>query len=196
MAKKKGRERAVRNSHRKFAKKARVHALLQHRENALPAAMIANRLADDTGKDSPFKAVKADLQTFFDNNPSFDFNTTPVDLYLQEDRDQKLKGVAAPAALRAQLKALQRVFHVIPRYDQIRTLLADDLHSAVAIIHVGEQRFVERYADSLGGLSKALDIYRRAEQIHAIAMSSSADLCDCVHCRSLYNPATALGPKS
>lgn len=141
--------------------------------NISPTAKIASHLANDTGVDSPFKKLRADLQTFFGNNPSFDFKTTPVDLYLREDRDEKLKGVAAPAALQVQLKTLQRIFNITPRYEEIRTLLANDLHSAVAIVRVEERTFVGRYAHSLGGMSKALDVYRKAEKVHAIEQSSS-----------------------
>lgn len=145
--------------------------LNQHIEDVLPTAVIAGRLKKDTGDDSPFKSARADLKTFFDNNPSFEFRTTPVDLYLSEGREQKLEDVTDPAAFMAQLKSMQRVFNITPRYPEMRALCVDDLHSALAMVHVGERRFTEKYAEPLGGPGKALEVYRKAEHVHATALN-------------------------
>ena len=142
-------------------------------ENLLPTAVIASRLEKDTADDSPFKSVQPDLKTFFDNNASFEFGATPVELYLREGRDQKLSNVTDPEALLVQLKNLERVFKITPapRYPKIRALLSDDLHSALAMVHVGERRFTEKYAEPLGGPSQALEVYRKAEHVHATALN-------------------------
>lgn len=139
-------------------------------ENALPTAVVASRLDKDSDEDSPFKTVKDDLKTFFDNNPSFELGATPVEMYLAEGRDAKLSNVADSLAMVAHLKNLQRVFKITPRYPEIRALLADDLHSAGAMVAVGERRFVEKYAAPLGGPGKALETYRKAERVHATAL--------------------------
>jgi Tc toxin complex TcA C-terminal TcB-binding domain/Neuraminidase-like domain/Putative peptidoglycan binding domain len=144
-------------------------ALGKYIEKALPTAVIASRLEKDP--DSPLKSAQVDLKTFFDNNPSFEFKTFPVALYLSEGREEKLTDVSDPAALAVQLKRMGRVFNVVPRYPEMRALLADDLHSAQAIIGVGQRRFKEKYADSLGGPTKALEVFRTAEHVHATALN-------------------------
>jgi hypothetical protein len=144
-------------------------ALSRYIENALPTAVIASRLEKDT--DSPLKSAQVDLKTFFDNNPAFEFKTSPVATYLSKGRAQKLSDVGDSAALIEQLKRMGRVFNVIPRYPEMRALLADDLHSAQAIIAVGQRRFTEKYADPLGGPTKALEVFRAAEHVHATALN-------------------------
>ena len=148
-----------------------AETLYRHVEEAVPTLVIANRAAKDSGRDSPFKEVGADLQTFFARNPAFDFRTSPVDAYLRDGREEKLKDVADPRALTAVVRKVGRVFKVAPRYDDIRTLLADDLHSALSIVRVGERTFTERYEDPLGGKARARDIYLRAKQVHTLALT-------------------------
>ncbi len=145
--------------------------LNQHIENVLPTAVIASRLEKDTGDDSPFKSAHADLKTFFDNNPSFEFKGTPVDLYLSEGCEKKFANVTDPAGLKAQLKSMERVFNNTRRYQEMRALLADDLHSATAIVHVGERKFIEKYKEALGDETRAIEVYRKAEHVYATALN-------------------------
>ena len=146
-------------------------SLLQYVETVLPTAVVAARLATDTADDNPFAEVQADLTTFFDANPVFQLGTVPLEVYLSEDRDRKLDGVDDPEALLVQIKNLDRLSRITPRYPEMRALLADDLHSAFAIVNLGERRFVERYAEPLGGGDKALDTFRKAEQVHGAAFN-------------------------
>ena len=144
-----------------------ARTLNQYIETTFPTAVISNRLQRDDSNESPFKETKADLLVFFGNNPEFSFATTPPDLYLSDAAGEKLRGIEQPEALRAQLKSMQRVFNITPRFPEIRILLADDLHSATAIVGIGEGRFTNKYAELLGGKSKALEAYRKAEHVHA-----------------------------
>ena len=146
-------------------------ALNQYIENVLPTTVIASRLEKDIGEDSPFKSTQTDLKTFFANNPSFEFGVTPVDLYLSEGHAQKLLKVNDPTALMAQLKGMGRIFNITRRYPEMRALLADDLHSAQAIVRVGQRRFTEKYALPLGGPTKALGVYSKAKHVHATALN-------------------------
>ncbi len=146
-------------------------ALNQTVENLLPTAVIASRLERDSADDSPFKSAQPDLKTFFDNNPLFEFGTAPVEFYLRDKPESKLTKVADPAALLAQLKSMQRVFKITPRFSEIRALLADDLHSASAILNVGKRRFTEKYAEPLGSKGNALDVFKKAEHVHATALN-------------------------
>ncbi|HEU4932652.1 MAG TPA: neuraminidase-like domain-containing protein, partial [Pyrinomonadaceae bacterium] len=140
-------------------------------ENALPTPVIAGRVDKDTAPDSPFNPVRADLKTFFEHNPSYEFREIPIDVYLSTDRDEKLEGVQNAVALVAELRNMQRLFNVTPRYTEIRSFRKDDLHSAFSMVKVGERRFVERYSAALGGEANALETYRKAKQTHATAMN-------------------------
>lgn len=146
-------------------------SLLHYVEQAIPTAVLAERLASDTTDDNPLAPAQADLTTFFGNNPTFQLGTGPVELYLSEDRDQKLAGVTDPEALLVHLRNLGRVSRITPRYPEIRALLEDDLHSAFGIVQLGERRFVERYAEPLGGGDKAGDAFRKAEEVHGAAFN-------------------------
>ncbi len=144
-------------------------ALNAYMENALPTPVIAGRVDKDTSGDSPFNPVRADLKTFFTKNKSYEFRETPIDLFLNNGVD--LSGVVNPTALVAELKNMQRLFNVTPRYTEIRSLRKDGLHSAFSMVKVGERRFVEKYATVLGGEAVALETYRKAKQTHATALN-------------------------
>src|SRR5215213_586616 len=148
-------------------------ALNAYMETALPTPVIAGRFASDTAGDSPFNPVRADLQKFFNNpvNKFYEFRETPIDVYLSTGRDTKLAGVSNPVALIAELKNMQRLFNVAPRYAEIRSFRKDDLHSAFSMVKVGERRFVEKYASVLGGETVAIETYRKAKQTHATALN-------------------------
>ncbi|HKG46484.1 MAG TPA: neuraminidase-like domain-containing protein, partial [Pyrinomonadaceae bacterium] len=146
-------------------------ALNAYMEKALPTPVIAARVDKDTAGDNPFNPVKADLRTFFTNNPLYEFKRTPIDSYLSEGRDEKLRGVVNQPALIAELKNMQRLFNIAPRYAEMRSLRKDDVHSALSMVKLGERRFTEKYAATLGGEDKAHEAYRKAQQRHATAMN-------------------------
>lgn len=146
-------------------------ALNKYMEKALPTPVVVGRAVADVATDNPFKAVKTDLTTFFNKNRFYEFGQTPIDVYLSEGRDEKLSGVVNPQALIAELKNMQRLFNITPRYAEIRSLRKDALHSAVSMVKVGERRFVEKYSAPLGGSTQALEAYRKAKQTHAAALN-------------------------
>lgn len=146
-------------------------ALNTYMENALPTPVVAGRFVADVAGDSPFNPVRTDLQTFFNNNKFYEFREVPIDVYLSTDRATKLAGVTNPTALVAELKNMQRLFNMTPRYAQIRTFRKDNLHSAFSMVQVGERRFVEQYASVLGDEAAATETYRKAKQTHAAALN-------------------------
>jgi Tc toxin complex TcA C-terminal TcB-binding domain/ABC toxin N-terminal region/Neuraminidase-like domain/Putative peptidoglycan binding domain/Salmonella virulence plasmid 28.1kDa A protein len=148
-------------------------ALNQYMEKSLPTPMIAARADQDSAADNPFISVKTDLKTFFTNtvNKDYEFRKTPIDVYLSEGRTDKLRGVVNAAALIAELKNIQRLFNITPRYAEIRSFRKDALHSAMAIVKLGERRFTEKYSTALGGTETAIATYRKAQQTHTMALS-------------------------
>ncbi len=146
--------------------------LNQFVENTFPTNVIAQRLVKDDQADSPFKPVKAELKTFFDNNPTFEFGATPIDIYLSKDRGKKLKGVDLDKQeeLTATLKGMQRVYKITPRFERISKLLADDLHSSQAIVSLGQRAFVEKHQETFGSEALAVTAYKQAEHVHLMAL--------------------------
>ena len=70
-----------------------------------------------------------------------------------------MKKKTAVETITSQLKSIQRVFNVTPRFQEIRDLLSDDLHSATDIIQRGEKEFVDRFSNELGGVESDQAIY-------------------------------------
>jgi hypothetical protein len=146
-------------------------ALNAYMENALPTPVIAGRFVADVAGDSPFNPVRTDLQTFFNKNKFYEFREIPIDVYLSTDRSTKLEGVLNPVALVAELRNMQRLFNLTPRYAEIRSFRKDNVHSAFSVVTLGERRFVEKYASVLGGEAKAIEAYAKAKQTHATALN-------------------------
>jgi len=147
------------------AKAANYARTLTHAiEKAFPTAVIADRISRDSlpGKD--------DLVAFFANNPEFDLVRSHVETYLSEKGKAALAGVADKDAMTKQLKSLQRVHHVTPRYEEMRSLLADGLNSAQSITRIGQTNFVTQYAQSLGGERRAQAVYGNAQRVAAMAL--------------------------
>jgi hypothetical protein len=131
-------------------------------EHAFPTAVIATQVAkfDAPGTN--------DLQTFFTNNATFDFRKDHIDDYVSQNN--ALTGVQNPANLTAQLKSMQRIFTLTPRYEEMNALLADGLDSAQSITQMDKSAFVEKYASALGGPAKSAKVYERAIELSSLAL--------------------------
>lgn len=144
-------------------------ALNEFMEKVLPTPVIAGRVDKDVATDNPFSQVRADLKTFFLNNSNYEFRKTPIDTFLNNGAN--LTGVVNPTALKSELKNMQRLFNLVPRYGDMRSLRKDDLHSAMSMVKLGQRKFAEKYATALGGENKAIEVYRKAQQTHATALN-------------------------
>src|SRR5204862_2912921 len=111
-----------------------------------------------------------DLLTFFSKNQAFSFTDTPPDVYLGDHADKKLTDIENPDVLKAQLRKLQRVFNVTPRFANIRALLKHDIHSATAMVNVADRKFVETYSEAFGGAGEASKVYKKAKHAHTTAL--------------------------
>ena len=152
-----------------------ARSIVETIEDAFPTAVVADRAGRE---DLP---GNENLVRFFDNSlfnnnqssdcPRFDFNTTNIDCYLSDYAEVVLAGVSGPKELGKQLKNMQRVFKIAPRYSEMRVLLADGLHSARSIVNMGQSNFVRLYGDALGSPGQATQIYNKAEHISAMSMT-------------------------
>jgi hypothetical protein len=142
-------------------------------ERTFPTSFIAEHLKEDNVE------YKRDLLTFFQNNKErFDITTTRLESYLQ-DNPTALDGIAEDdlPALKQRVRAMQRVYRVVPQYKAMSTLLKDDIDSAFAITRLGPTLFTLKYGhkEALGDPHTARRAYRRAEQVHAMALAVLSD---------------------
>jgi hypothetical protein len=130
-------------------------------EKAFPTAVFAARFQR---KGIPgTEDLKADLDTFFGDNPDFDFRTAYIDKYFAEKTT--LFGLPNRDALKNHLKRIQRVFKLTPHFEDIRVLLGGGIHSARQITDMGRRPFVEMYGPELGGGPRGAEIvWRLAER--------------------------------
>jgi hypothetical protein len=131
-------------------------------EARYPTAVVASRWQADG--DLP----QTHIQTFFKQNPDFDFTRASV--------QQQLAGKTSNSA-RQQLQSMNQVeslFHVAPefdRFDHIKTLWQGGLRSADDITRMGRTTFRRQYAPNLGGTQAADEVYARAQHTTAYNLS-------------------------
>ena len=115
-----------------------------------------------------------DLLRFFDNSPDFTFETN-IDRYLLEKSDAAVAGITDVAKMTQQLKQQQRVYNLAPqveRFTAMTSLLDAELDSAQAIVNMGQQLFVKSLSGPLGGDAIASEVFSKAVQTHAQALTT------------------------
>ncbi len=141
-------------------------------EDAFPTAVISYKVEQD----SEFPGNQEDLVKFFNNSPDFEFGATQIDRYLQQNTSA-LVGIQDEDGLIRQLKTMDRLFHVSPRferYEAIKVLMENGFNSAQSIAMMGQRNFCARYAENLGNYRKAKSIYTHAAQMTAMTLTLHA----------------------
>jgi len=158
----------------------------------------ASSLVRKMEKEFPFTAFKAQLdrekktlyknqeaiRAFFNKHDDFDLQHSSIDLFFKE------KKLAADkhAALREELKSVQRIFKLVPHYSKTNALLKQGIHSSQSITALGETRFVKEIAPKAGiNTKEAREISRKAQQTHTAAMLIAGELQDTM--RAMEIPA-------
>jgi receptor-binding and translocation channel-forming TcA subunit of Tc toxin/ABC toxin-like protein/neuraminidase-like protein len=117
------------------------------------------------------------VSAFLEQNQDFDLLTTSVDEHLNKPARGNVAAFAKDESFSQQLKGLQRVFKVAPRYEASDALLADGLDSAQKIYRMGESEFVRTYKDQPGFTKEsARTTWRRSADTHAAVLTIVADL--------------------
>ena len=72
------------------------------------------------------------VNTFFGNAPDFDFADVNIEEYVGEKGDKTFAGIAKELhePVKNQLKTMQRVFQVVPRFESMEALMGTGFHSA------------------------------------------------------------------
>jgi hypothetical protein len=143
--------------------------LLQAVEETFPMAAIVKEVERDSKPDTTY------LRRFFANNPMFEFSKADIAGYLQENSDTALTGITDREGITAQLKTLQRVYKVTPRYGEMQTLLSEGINSAQDIARMDESTFTAKFA-ALFGESRAREIYQRATQMEILINEETLNL--------------------
>jgi hypothetical protein len=152
-----------------------ARSIVETLEAAFPTTFIGLGLAREQGLDTD--PVHMGLVRFFENEPDFELSGTRIDTYLAE-HDAALAGVSSAhrAAVIDRLKATQRIFRVVPRYEHLRVLMQAGLDSAHAIANYPKRTFVHHFGEALGGESRAVAYYARAQQIAATSTTAYASI--------------------
>jgi hypothetical protein len=126
-----------------------AEALSRRLEVAFPTVAMSARLAKSKLPGS------ASVSAFLDANPDFDIARTNAVEYLATKK--------APPEVVQTLPAMQRVFKVAPRFEQMEPLLVAGLNSARAIARLPLDQFVTQFGSALGGSSEAESVYARSQ---------------------------------
>ncbi|TRX60188.1 hypothetical protein FNH22_09070 [Fulvivirga sp. M361] len=127
-------------------------------ENAFPTRVLARKIRVGTDIND------TDTDTFFTNNPEFEFRKNTVTDFLKK-KPTALDGITEPVAFRKKLEGYQRTFRISPptaRYDSFKTLYNNNVRSAWDVKRLGKNRFIKQFSGPLGGEDVAKQTYRRA----------------------------------
>ena len=142
-------------------------------QDAFPTTAVAYRVQKEEA------GASADVRTFFknllDQKADFDLGLTTIDAFLRAN-PLLLDGVADPQALSTELKGHQRMFRLMPDYEQISPLVKQNVDSALAITSMGETKFLTNYSAAMGGAALAKVKYNQTSYVAATALNLFANL--------------------
>ncbi|HUT72078.1 MAG TPA: neuraminidase-like domain-containing protein [Desulfatiglandales bacterium] len=152
------------------AEKARNYAeqLFRQVEVAFPTAAVAYQLK---GADTAVWNWGLQLSEFLLENPDFDLKTTRIEPYLQQlPRLLSRSGDTNNGEeTKEELKTMQRLFQVTPRFDHIHRLRQAGFNSARGIARLTRESFLDRYGADFGGNEAASKLYETASDRVAAA---------------------------
>jgi len=119
-----------------------------------------------TGDGAIKNDARVDLAQFFASHPDFDFSGTVIDDYVGS-HESTLAGIGDLARTTFNLKRLQRVFQVAPRYEHMVALLGEGYDSAYKISLTPQTFFVDHMKAALGE-APARACYARACNVNAV----------------------------
>jgi hypothetical protein len=147
-------------------------SLARKLEKEFPSIAFTAQLGRE--KKSLYKNQDA-IHKFLSDQEEFDLQHSNIDLFLKSKKLNTEKNTG----MREELKAVQRIFKLIPHYSKTNSLLQQNIHSAQGIVAMGETRFVNEVAPQAGiEASEAKEIFRKAERTHTASMLIVGELQD------------------
>src|SRR5205085_1153939 len=107
-------------------------------ERRYPTAALAGRLAKDRGN-LPL-AARQGVQQFLDRAPAFCVRHTHIDRFVHDSGAASLGASSSHAQVLADLKMLQRVYKLTPRFDHVKAMLVAGHTSAYSMYTAGRER--------------------------------------------------------
>ncbi|WP_437793362.1 neuraminidase-like domain-containing protein [Sorangium sp. So ce693] len=132
-------------------------------EEAFPSKAVASAIAAVGGSELP---------TFFNNNPSFKLGEARVGHFIASNPGA-FAGLSNPAVAVRDLKAVERLHKLTPRYEEAKVLLDAGFKSAREISIRGKPRVGAELGAALGGVEIANDIYEKAIAVSDVALALS-----------------------
>ena len=115
-------------------------SLAQTIEKTLPTAVFAKKL-NLKGLPQVSDELKRDLVKFFDDNPEFELGKSFIGKHFTGDLSPQKR------AVKDQLKKIQRLFKLTPRFEEIRHLAEHGFDSALSITRMGRRKFVNLHSN-------------------------------------------------
>ncbi len=144
-------------------------ALVKKLEAKFPSQAYIKRLRAEKELEPSDKKVLS----FLEKNKAVDLATTKLDLYFKKNK----KSAPKDDAVKAKIKQHQRLFRLTPRYEHIKGLQKNNVHSAQGIVSFGKTRFVKEIAPKVGmNANEAKATYEKAERINTATMLIAGDL--------------------
>lgn len=138
-------------------------------EAKLPTATFAARLAaaSSASPSDSFATAHAPVASLLLKHPDFDLVSGTIEKILPRSADEPNTTVQ----LRDDVKRVQRLARVSPRFDDIASLSQAGFRSASGIARFGRERFVAVHSAALGGTARAQQIFDSAAAQHALALT-------------------------
>ncbi|KYG10690.1 hypothetical protein BE21_10530 [Sorangium cellulosum] len=130
-------------------------------EVAFPSKAVASAISVVGGSELP---------AFFNNNPSFELGKTRAGHFIASNPGA-FAGLSNPAAAMRDLKAVERLYKLTPKYEEAKLLLDGGLKSARQVALRGRLRFDAEFGAALGGSEIADDIYDKATAVSDVALA-------------------------
>ncbi|WP_205513239.1 neuraminidase-like domain-containing protein [Longitalea arenae] len=141
-------------------------------EKQYPTAAFAGKLkADDKGP----VGEKEPLLNFFDAYPNLELHKTNIETFFKENKEAINSKFNNKAALKADLKKIQRVFKLAPDYETSKALLEENITSSQSVYKLGKKQFTEKVAAKIPK-EKAREIYKKAERSYAASLAIIGEL--------------------
>ncbi|WP_437575049.1 neuraminidase-like domain-containing protein [Sorangium sp. So ce887] len=132
-------------------------------EEAFPSKAVASAIALVGGSELP---------TFFNNNPSFKLGEARAGHFIASNPGA-VAGLSNPTVAVRDLKAVERLHKLTPRYEEAKVLLDAGFKSAREISIRGKPRVGAELGPALGGVEIANDIYEKAVAVSDVALALS-----------------------
>ena len=136
-------------------------------EQVYPTSALAGRLQKQ--KESPL-AHSTEISQFFIRNIAFQLENHRIEHYLR-DHPEALEGVPAQEEVVQELKTIQRVFKLKPKFQAVNAMLQEGIHSAQQAYFMGKEPLVAALTQAGVNQLDSQQIFHQASNTYAMALT-------------------------